>query len=565
MDTVNVSNVASPVGVSHLIRDYATVSCLGWLISLAIAASLLRKVFTNKSSEPPRLPELIPYVSNAYQYLTDNSKFLQRATEALKKSNIVGFNLGPVRVYLVSGSHNVQKLFRKSSGNTKLSSDKFVLMVNECVQGIEKADAIRWASDKSGRLKIPAPGTEAMPEEKRIWSGMHHVFAEHLTRADSTAKLAQNFQAFFNEKLEQQPLGEWRELQMFQFLKNDMAEAAIVTLAGRRLIERHPEFVKLLWDFDEVVVKLMYGMPSWINPEPKRRQDRAISLMTKFLTNAWSAFDWDGPDADADWDPIFGSRLQREHAKLWKQKGFNVNTIPETAWVMMELIRDPALLKEVRDEIQTTLVVDPKTGYASFDVSQLLTLPLLQSIYSETLRLHVSINITREVLEPIDWDGYTLPKGSLIQAPTRIGLQDETVWGVEGHPASEFWAERHIKYGERVDEFGETRKVREFCMNGRPSDFFPYGKQPVNDQLAVLMLNYCVGGGVSICPGRFFAKQEIMLAVAMIVSRFDVEFVEWVKYDGTTSDRPAADDKTAIGSGAVSPDRDMRVRWRRIA
>lgn len=78
-----------------------------------------------------------------------------------------------------------------------------------------------------------------------------------------------------------------------------------------------------------------------------------------------------------------------------------MNTIPETDWVMMELIRDSALLKEVRDEIQTTLVVDPRTGNASFDVSQLLMLPLLQSIYLETLRLHVSINITREVLEPL--------------------------------------------------------------------------------------------------------------------------------------------------------------------
>lgn len=67
------------------------------------------------------------------------------------------------------------------------------------------------------------------------------------------------------------------------------------------------------------------------------------------------------------------------------------------------------------------------------------------------------------------------------------------------------------------------------------------------------------------CPGRFFAKQEIMLAVAMIVSRFDVEFVDWVNHDGSRSDRPAADDKKAIGSGAVSPDRDMRVRWRRIS
>ncbi|KAI8151552.1 Cholesterol 7-alpha-monooxygenase [Colletotrichum sp. SAR 10_70] len=494
-------------------------------------------------------------------YLTDNHGFLKRAAEALKKSNIVKFNLGPVPVYLVSGSQNVQRLFRNSTGSTQLSSDKFVLMVTEKVHGVDQQDAKRWASDKTGRLKIPAPGTEDTPEDQRIWSGMHHIFTEHLSRAEPTAKLAQNFTAFFGAKLEKQPLNEWKEVCLFQFLKKDMAEAAIMTLAGRRLIDKYPEFVDAMWEYDKVAMKLMYGLPTWMNPGPRKAQKKALDMMETFLQDAWDTFDWDGMEAEADWEPTFGSRLQREHAKFWKDKkfsmrsraaqhlgiqsGFNVNSIPQTAWVVMELAKNPSLWRAVKEEVQGAILPDPVTSKPAIDVTKLLALPLLQSVYAETLRLHVSINVTREVMEPIEWDGYVLPKGSLVQAPTQIGLQDESVWGVEGHSASSFWAERHIKYVDKEDDLGHVKTTMEFSMAGRPSDYFPYG------------------GGVSMCPGRFFAKQEIMLVAAMIVSRFEIEFIEWVTFDGVSSDRPAEDEKSAIGSGAVSPDRDMKVRWRR--
>ena len=74
----------------------------------------------------------------------------------------------------------------------------------------------------------------------------------------------------------------------------------------------------------------------------------------------------------------------------------------------------------------------------------------------------------------------------------------------------------------------------------------------------------CLGGGVSVCPGRFFAKQEIMLTVAMLVDRFDMRFVRWVrKEDGAPSDRPAQDDVRWSGGASVPPDRDMEVLFTR--
>jgi len=75
------------------------------------------------------------------------------------------------------------------------------------------------------------------------------------------------------------------------------------------------------------------------------------------------------------------------------------------------------------------------------------------------------------------------------------------------------------------------------------------------------------GGGISMCPGRHFAKQEILATLAIMVTTFDMEMVEWVQVtlDGKSksSDRPARDNLKYCGAAALPPDRDMRVRWRR--
>jgi len=62
-----------------------------------------------------------------------------------------------------------------------------------------------------------------------------------------------------------------------------------------------------------------------------------------------------------------------------------------------------------------------------------------------------------------------VPKHALIQAPTLLAHFNDQVWAAEGHPASEFWAYRHVRYHK---ESGEM----EFAMAGGPNDFFPYGK-----------------------------------------------------------------------------------------
>lgn len=54
------------------------------------------------------------------------------------------------------------------------------------------------------------------------------------------------------------------------------------------------------------------------------------------------------------------------------------------------------------------------------------------------------------------------------------------------------------------------------------------------------------------------------MTLAALVTRFEIELVEWTHPDGSESDRPAQNDQSYIGAVGIPPDRDMKVRWKRL-
>jgi cytochrome P450 len=141
----------------------------------------------------------------------------------------------------------------------------------------------------------------------------------------------------------------------------------------------------------------------------------------------------------------------------------------------MELNKDAALLKAVREEIAGAFLTDSITGARTLDVQKVVVLPLLQSLFTEVLRLRVSMVIMRVVEQPISIGGVDIAKGSLIHAYSRLAHTDEDTWGTPEHAADQFWAERHIKYVEERDQTGQLRRRREFAMAASPAYFFPFG------------------------------------------------------------------------------------------
>jgi cytochrome P450 len=143
--------------------------------------------------------------------------------------------------------------------------------------------------------------------------------------------------------------------------------------------------------------------------------------------------------------------------------------------MLMELNKDPALLKAVREEVASAFVTDSATGTRTLDIQNVLSLPLLQSLFTEILRLRVSMVIMRVVEQPMTIGDVKIAKGSLIHAYSRVAHTNEDTWGTSQHPADQFWAERHIKYVEERDQTGLLRTRREFALAASPGCFFPFG------------------------------------------------------------------------------------------
>jgi hypothetical protein len=214
-------------------------------------------------------------------------------------------------------------MFRTSSS---VGSTKFMLLINERIQGITATDLAKWAADHSGRLKVPIRGTENTPEDKRYWASLHNLFHEYLTRSSATNALAESYYRIFGEKLGEMPLMEWTTVSVFAWLKDAMAESATISFCGKRILEVNPTLVRMMWDFDKIALQLVWGLPKWINPWPITLRQRWNGMGMKYLNTAFEEFDWNGPNSNADWEPVFGSRFSREYAKWGKKCGFELES-----------------------------------------------------------------------------------------------------------------------------------------------------------------------------------------------------------------------------------------------
>ncbi|KAK7978557.1 cytochrome P450 [Apiospora saccharicola] len=519
-------------------------------------------------NQPPRLGETIPFISNVWQFMTDKDRFIARVSMALRTSAVVQCQLGPLKSHFVAGSEHVPMLFK----STMFTSEPWVIHILKHTAGYLPVDVAKFVRDDSGSSRQPrvnGSAKDTIPESERIWYALHQTYNAALSGPQSVKTICAAYQTFFEQQLSTTLASKGRsELLLFDFLKKSMSRAAFCATFGPSIIEMNPGFMEAFWKYEGLAEPLTFGLPSWLNRGGIEARNTVRDMCTKWYKCAGSEFAWERLEEagqDTIWEPVFGSPVSRGLARWGRSFGFstegmgpvyalfllalNTNTVPICTWIMMELIKDPDLLQAVKREVAVSTVLSAgASSPPALDEQKITSIPLLQSIYAETLRLHVGILITRTSLVPVTVAGYSFPRGTVFHAPTQVAHLDESTWGAPGHPASEFWAYRHIQERVTENEKGEVEKHLEFSLAGPSGAFFPYG------------------GGTAMCAGRNFAKAEVLLTVAMLVSRLpDITFWEWLEPDGSPSERPARDDTWYSNSGAAPPDREMRVRWESLA
>ena len=108
-------------------------------------------------------------------------------------------------------------------------------------------------------------------------------------------------------------------------------------------------------------------------------------------------------------------------------------------------------------------------------------------------------------------------------------------------------------YGERVDEFVPDRFLNDFIKMD-PSNNQAAGGTSVGKVSPSIKSMRPFGGGVTLCPGRHFAVNEIVTFIATVLRRFDIQLVE-----GQTEAKPLT---SYAAAGTYPPDRNVSVRIR---
>ncbi|KAK8012304.1 hypothetical protein PG991_009679 [Apiospora marii] len=221
------------------------------------------------------------------------------------------------------------------------------------------------------------------------------------------------------------------------------------------------------------------------------------------------------------------------------------NTVPSAFWAICHIFSDRCLLKEIRDELERNAVVPnaekgATDAISTIDLSRLTNssyCPVLLSTYHEVFRYHGMANSVRVVSEDHLLNGrFLLRKGGLVMISARAQHRNSEVWGSD------------------VDEFQPHR----FNISDKKRDV-DKGKQQQQQGRRGNRINPVAfrgfGGGVTLCPGRHFATAEILLLVALLVLRFDIQPVGGL---------PWAIPSTANSSQAEAveqPDQDIEVRF----
>jgi hypothetical protein len=216
------------------------------------------------------------------------------------------------------------------------------------------------------------------------------------------------------------------------------------------------------------------------------------------------------------------SAIIRSYVDILRHYGFSSNDIGKSDisiihgatanaalafyWLVVHIFADPALLSDLRAEVQAVATEQPAKRSAGgrreilIDISRVATTcPLLYAVHQEILRLQTFSLVTRFVLEDTtisDAHGtqYLLKSGALLQIPSAIPQASPEVWGPD---ARVFDARRFLKTGSGVEGGKGNEKLQKKA-------YFPFS------------------GGIHKCPGRHYATTGHLGMVAILVLGFEI-------------------------------------------
>uniref|UniRef100_A0A8C8STE7 Cytochrome P450 family 7 subfamily B member 1 n=1 Tax=Pelusios castaneus TaxID=367368 RepID=A0A8C8STE7_9SAUR len=502
---------APTMGPGELLQLY-TLYGLALATALLLWAACACSGRRRKPEEPPLINGWIPFLGKALAFRKDAFEFL--ITQQQKFGDIftvyiagryITFIMDPFQyVYVIKNSKQFQfyefadKMASRTFGYPPLSKENFPNL-NENLHRIYHY-------------------LQGKPLD---------IISDHMMK---------NLQHIFEWKYSQAT--DWKTEKMYKFCSFLMFEASFITLYGRDpaadghnvISEIRDKFTK----FDASFPYLAADIPIELLGATKKVRKELIHHFSLQNMAKWLG----GSEVIQARKDIFEKyellqdydKAAHHFAFLWASVG---NTIPATFWVLYYLLQHPEALAVLRDEIDHLLQSTGQKKGPGHNIhvtrEQLDNLVYLESAVNESLRMcssSMNIRISQEdyILKLEGNQEVRLRKGDWIALYPQTLHMDPEVY----EDPKEYKFDRYIENGKKKTSFYKRgRKLKYFLM--------PFGS------------------GISMCPGRFLAMNEMKLFLILFLAHFDIELVE---------KKPIGLDNSRMGLGILLPDSDIVFRYK---
>lgn len=283
------------------------------------------------------------------------------------------------------------------------------------------------------------------------------------------------------------------EFQLVDFMKELTIRTSSHCLLGREFrYEISGEFAQIYHDLEQGVHPLAYHYPNLPIPVFRRRDKARVRLQE--LVSAIIAKRRQNPEKATDMFQSLMDTTYEDGTALtdYEITGMLIGALfaghhtssGTAAWVLLELLKQPALLRQVRDELDGIYGDDGEVTFQS-----LRQIPVLESVVKEVLRLHPPlIVLMREVSQDLEVGGFVIPKGQMVWASPPVT-----------HRIASLFPE--------PQRFDPTRYSPERAEDKNLNAYQPFG------------------GGRHKCSGNAFAIFQIKAIFAVMLREWDFELV----------------------------------------
>lgn len=350
------------------------------------------------------------------------------------------------------------------------------------------------------------------------------IFSHLITRymkGDALVEMTERMQPRLEARMRQATTERYRSVGLFEFLNEHFFAAGLEAMFGDGIYSRQ------VFDAYDLLNRrfnlLASGVPSRLLPGVRRARQQLADAVHPRLPGRANMFDV-REKAYADFGLSRAERDLSEGSLIW---ALQANTVATAFWTLLYVLRDPQARRALTAEVDA--VIGPRPAGQLLTTDQLKRLRMLDSAMMEAMRLTSASIIARRAEEPAEivlrsGERLALSRGDGVFLYTRLT-----------HLDPEVFEDAFVYHHDRFVPGAQG-----------PPTFYKGG-----EKLAFAYLPF--GAGVSTCPGRFFARNEMKIILATLLSGYDLELAQ--------TELPAMD-LGYLGLGILPPKYDVQVRLR---